>query len=158
MPDFDVITYAIEFQWLLTWFPIRAAADIDAPRMRGGVIRIRNTDPTFDAGTRSITPIGQALAPGVEALATNNEVSAIIDIGVSGAARVVDAAIEVRVGRRLERRHITFLPDSYTPILVNVTAGTDEHVTHDTAAAFQVVATAGPRFGLSDFVTSIFGP
>jgi hypothetical protein len=154
----DVVTYDLEIQWLLTWYPVRGTADIAAPRIRGGVIRIKNSAAVFDAGNRDNFFLGQKLGPGDEALAPDNEVRAFADVGVSGPAREFDATFEVAIGRAIQRKRYTFPPDSRVPVLINVTSGADEPVVHDTAVALQAVVTAGRRFGLIDVLTSVVGP
>lgn len=158
MPAFvDLVTYGLEIQWLLTWYPIRATAEIAAPRIRGGAILIKNSDGVFAAGNREVFLLGQALGPGDEGLAQDNAVRAFADVGVSGPAREFDATFEVGIGQAIQRKRYTLPPDLRVPVLINVTSGGDETVVHDTAVAFQAVITSGPRFALIDVFTSLVG-
>jgi hypothetical protein len=69
------ITYRLEVEWLLTWFPIQANAAISAQRTRGGTIPHKNTDEPFASGNYLVHLLGQGLqSPFIfgDPLSTNN--------------------------------------------------------------------------------------
>jgi hypothetical protein len=149
----DLVTYRLELQWLLTWYPIRDAADIAAPRVRGGVIDARNTDPVVEVGNSQVFTLAQAGDP----LSANGAVRGFATVGVGGPARQFTVALEIGIGGVTRRTSYVVPPAYRLPVLINLAAGAEENVVHDTALAFQAVLAGGDRLGLAGVFSAVFG-
>lgn len=156
---FDFESYAVEVEWLLTWYPMTSGANLSEPRIRGGTIRHKNTDPPFTVDNRAVALLGQAGTGTGDGLAPNNAVRAFVDVGVDPLSRVFRVELTAHIGNAAPRaKSFVLPPNSRVPFLINVVGRADDDIVRDTGAAFQGVVTTGHRAGLADVVSRLFGP
>ncbi len=84
-----LMAYNLEIEWLLTWFPIRQTANLDAVRMRGGTFTHSNTE----FGPQIVRQVGQGFIGEGDPLG-KDLVGAFIGIGVTP-DKVFTAELEV---------------------------------------------------------------
>ena len=158
-PSGFLTTYGLDAEWLLTWYPIRASANLQGPKIRGGRFSHKNTDQPFASGNKIVYPLGQGWGPPVQdgdPMAVNNLVHARIHVEVNK-NKVFKVELEVVNGTFRQERSLTLQPDLITPFMVNVQAGGDDPVVRDTTVTLHGVFVTGRRPNLFDLVVRILG-
>ena len=156
-PVIDFLSYGLEADWLLTWFPIRSVPDLAAPRIRGGTFRHKTNEDVFEFGNSVTYPLGQGAKGDGDPLAPNNVVHAFITIKLNKAG-IFEADLEVHNGSASRKKSLTLPSDGRVPLLITVHGRDDDPVARDTALALQGVFVTGDRLSLISVVASVFGP
>lgn len=154
-PFIHFLTYGLEVEWLLTWYPKRSN---DNPiKIRGGTFRHKTSDDPFEVGNKVNYLLGQGAEGDGDPISPNNIVAAFITVGVSKEG-IFQADLQLNVGSASRSKGLILRPDTITPFMINVAARGDNPEIRDTAAVLQGVITAGQRIGLLDLLDRIIGP
>jgi hypothetical protein len=159
MPLLMDLTYGVEGNWRLMWFPIRSTPHLEGVHVRTNFFRLtRSQVPPPHDGWISSTglSLGQGADPG-EKLHPYQMIVAMLTIG-SGLSGYLEAEVEIHLGRASRRTRFLAKPETQTPFLLSVLARPDDEELTDTAAVVDGVLTTGGRLGFSDVVTHLLRP
>ncbi len=146
--------YGLEVQWTLMWFPVKASAQLDRPRIRAGSFRHSSNeeglnDPGIGSGTTVIHLLGQALAPGEEALAPPDLVLGFIGVRLTHDG-LFEVDTELDIGPLKRQQRFVVRPDMRVPFMLTAQAGASHEARRDTGAVLHGVAAAGSLISLLD--------
>jgi hypothetical protein len=159
-----LIEYGLETEWLLSWFPTRAArpeyAELQHPAMRGGVF-LHSTGEfhSLSGGGEYFNHLlaqGEATGVAEDPLEHDAKVVAFIEIGLSRQGQF-EAKLTAQIGTVKQQRSVSLPPDTRTPVMIYVAADGQDEQLRDTAAMLQVVFATTTPFRLGEILSTAVG-
>jgi len=152
---YELLTYGVEVNWRLMWFPIRSSAALKEVRARSASFRLlRSEVPPPDLGwvhTRGFD-LGQGDGDGDQLGYPDQPVVAFITIG-TGTSNLLEADLELRLGKADTRTTVTVEPGARAPFMLSIQAQAGEGDLVDTAAVVDGVFSAEGRLSFSGLAT-----
>lgn len=155
----SLVSYRLDVEWVLTWFPIQARAATDVQKTRAGDFHFVNTDQPFASGNDKGVLIGhgpQQDPPTFGDPLTPDNVGFGAITVTTNQDGVFSLAFQVSLGPVKRTKSLLAPPNIHLPFMINAIARADNPETHGTGLSLYGTITTAKR--PLDLISGAFQP